>query len=327
MNRIAIIVEHMDGKMKPSTFELFTAAKALQTPQKTECMVVVLGENVEQIALEASAQSGFETIAINVPGLVSYNSETYLKVLGKLFKEFPFQFCLCTHSTQSLDFAPALAVQTNSSCITAVEQFGEASGKPTFKRSVLGGKLITEIISQKPSAVITIQPGSFKFVPSKDNSVPVVKVREEFNQNPKIQNLGVLPSESDSSALTDAKVIIAAGRGVGDEENIALIAQLAALFGRSAVAGSRPLCDLSWLEYKQQVGITGATVSPDLYLACGISGTSQHVTAMKGSGMIIAINSDPHAAFFNTSDICIIEDLVSFIPVFIEEYQKQKKEG
>jgi electron transfer flavoprotein alpha subunit len=121
------------------------------------------------------------------------------------------------------------------------------------------------------------------------------------------------------STLKDAEVIVSAGRGVGKKENIALIKELAALFPRSAVGASRQACDLGWLEYKHQVGTTGQTVAPKLYIACGISGAIQHVSGMKKAQNIIAINNDPHAAIFHVAHICIVEDLVSFIPLLIEE--------
>ncbi|MCJ7809019.1 MAG: electron transfer flavoprotein subunit alpha/FixB family protein, partial [Desulfobulbaceae bacterium] len=117
-----------------------------------------------------------------------------------------------------------------------------------------------------------------------------------------------------------------AGWGVGEKENMALIKQLSALFPRSAVAGSRPVCDMGWLEYKRQVGLTGATVSPKLYIACGISGAMPHQVGMQGAGFIVAISTDPRAPIFNLSDVCIQEDLKRFIPALVEEFQKRKRQ-
>ena len=126
------------------------------------------------------------------------------------------------------------------------------------------------------------------------------------------------------SAITEAKVIVAAGRGIGEAEKLGIIEQLAKVFPRSAVAGSRIVCDMGWLEYKCQVGVTGATVTPELYIACGISGAVQHVSGMRSSGFIVAINTDPAAAIFQTADICVVEDLTTFIPILIEMYEKLK---
>ena len=129
------------------------------------------------------------------------------------------------------------------------------------------------------------------------------------------------------TGITEAGVIVSAGQGLGDKENVALLYQLAALFTKSAVAGSRIICDLGWLEYRCQVGVSGATVSPQLYIACGISGSVQHVMGMRNSEYIVAINTDPTAAIFQTADICIVENLITFIPTFIEVYETAKSEG
>ncbi len=129
------------------------------------------------------------------------------------------------------------------------------------------------------------------------------------------------------TGITEAGVIVSAGQGLGDKENVDLMYQLAALFTKSAVAGSRIVCDLGWLEYRCQVGVTGATVSPRLYIACGISGAVQHLVGMRNSEYIVAINKDPAAAIFQIADICIVEDLTTFIPAFIEAYEKTKSEG
>jgi len=129
------------------------------------------------------------------------------------------------------------------------------------------------------------------------------------------------------TGITEAGVIVSAGQGLGDKKNLDLIYQLAALFAKSAVAGSRIVCDLGWLEYRCQVGVTGATVSPQLYIACGISGAVQHVMGMRNSEYIVAINKDPAAAIFQVADICIVEDLTTFIPALIEVYEKTKSDG
>ncbi|MBW2616973.1 MAG: electron transfer flavoprotein subunit alpha/FixB family protein, partial [Deltaproteobacteria bacterium] len=126
------------------------------------------------------------------------------------------------------------------------------------------------------------------------------------------------------SALTEADVIVSAGKGIGRKENLEIIERLAALFPKSAVAGSRSVCDSKWLDRNRQVGYTGATVSPKLYIAAGISGATQHIAGMRSSGFIVAINSDPNAAIFNVSDVCVVEDLTTFVPVFIDSHEKGK---
>jgi electron transfer flavoprotein alpha subunit len=141
------------------------------------------------------------------------------------------------------------------------------------------------------------------------------------------QLLEVTPAVETEAALREAEVIVAAGRGIGSEETLDQIHRLAACFARSAVAGSRPLCDLGWLKYNRQVGQTGSTVRPKLYLACGISGAYQHIAGMKDSGFIVSINRDPQAAIGQWSDLRIEEDLKTFLPLLIEAVLKYRESG
>ena len=134
--------------------------------------------------------------------------------------------------------------------------------------------------------------------------------------------MGIRQSDTDIAGIDEANVIVAAGSGIGEEENLDIIHRLAALFPKSAVAGSRIVCDMGWLGYQRQVGVTGTTVSPQLYIACGISGAVQHVMGMQSSEFIVAINKDPSAAIFQTADVCIVEDLTVFIPEFIRVYHE-----
>jgi electron transfer flavoprotein alpha subunit len=136
------------------------------------------------------------------------------------------------------------------------------------------------------------------------------------------KTLGIEESIHRDSALKDAEVIVAAGRGVGKKENISLIERLAAVFPGSAVGASRSACDLGWLEHKHQIGTTGQTVSPKLYIACGVSGAFQHVSGMRGAQTVVAINTDIHASIFQVAHYGIVEDLTTFIPILLEELSK-----
>jgi electron transfer flavoprotein alpha subunit len=128
----------------------------------------------------------------------------------------------------------------------------------------------------------------------------------------------MIPAEERDLDLSIADVIVSAGRGIGNEENLALIRQLAGLFSKSAIGCSRTVCDRGWLGYQHQIGLTGKTVSPKLYIACGISGAIQHVTGMSGSKYVVAVNKDPGAAIFQVADVGIVEDLTIFIPLVID---------
>ncbi len=326
MECCCILVEHAQDKIKPVSYELVTAARKLATLKSIHTTAIIMGAGVNSLAEEFSASTGLETIALQVPQLQGSHTEIAKAALLELFSESAPHYLIACHSTRTLDLAPALAVRLRAGCITAVEDFTWMNERLTFKRSICGGKLVTHMMCHSETVILTIQPGSFKKLEPVAKADPKV-VKKEYDINPKrLTYLSTRESGADVSALKEAKTIVAAGRGIEDEENLKMIRDFAALFERSAVAGSRPLCDIGWLEYNQQVGITGATVNPDLYIACGISGTYQHTIGMKGAGYIIAINKDTNSPFFNMADLCIVEDVTTFIPLVLEEYRNLKRE-
>jgi electron transfer flavoprotein alpha subunit len=213
-------------------------------------------------------------------------------------------------------------VNTRAACIAAVEGIAPRGDTLSFRRSVFNGKVVSNIAPETDSTVLTILPGMVKAA-GFDNAAPGKIDVQDISITPqRIQNKALVRSRTDSQTVSDANIVISAGRGIGKKENLDLIYQLAERFSKSAVGGSRPICDLGWLGYPQQIGITGLTVSPGLYLACGISGAIQHLSGIRGADFIVAVNTDPKAAIFNMSDVCIVEDLMSFIPILIEELEK-----
>ncbi len=321
--KLVIVAEHAEGKLKAVTHELVTFARKLQLRVPVGIMMVVLGHDTAGPAYEAAETTGLDVTAIKAPGLESYNCETYKTILGNLLEELNPVYVCIAHTTQGADFAPALAVRLNAACITAVERLYWEDTKVLFIRAIAGGKLEAQVLSTADVTILTVQPGMFKA--STPSPAPGgVRLRTISFSPAKIRNLATRPGMAGDSALSDAKVIVSAGRGIGKKENLEVIYELARVLPRSAVAGSRPVCDIGWLEYKQQVGQTGATVAPNLYIACGISGAMQHVVGMRGSGFIVAINSDPTAAIFNIADVCVVEDLGTFMPSLLQELARRR---
>ena len=322
MDDILLLIEHDNDNIKPISYELVAAARELQNDTSATIRALVPGADAEGVAHRFARDTGIDTIVLENPYLETHHAEVATAVLNEFLSEASFRFLMAGHTSQMLDILPALAVERKADCVTAVERISiNAEGQPTFQRSICGGKLVTEIISGSDQTLLTIQPGGFQFKKQDKGNKPSGLRHAVSFEAVAIHHLETLPAQSDDSALREARVIVAAGRGIEDEANLEWIRKLSRLFTRSAVAGSRPLCDLGWLEYNQQVGITGATVSPDLYLACGISGTSQHIYGMKGSGFVVAINKDPRSAMFNHADICIVEDLTTFLPLLLEVYE------
>lgn len=320
--RIVVIAEHFNGKLVPVTFELLACALEIQRFRKVPISVVVLGDRVEDTAHEIAGASGLEVIAIKDPDLITYNGESYKNILGELLPELS-PVCICiAHTGQGWDFAPGLAVRIGAACITGVERLFEEDGRMCFTRPIFSGKLVADLRVSSDPTIITVQPGSFK-APSFEAGTPGPVILRTMSSQPRqSRSLGIKRAKEESSVVTEADVIVSAGKGIGRKENLEIIERLAALFPKSAVAGSRTVCDSKWLDRNRQVGLTGASVNPRLYIAAGISGATQHIAGMRSSGFIVAINTDPNAAIFNVSDVCVVEDLTAFIPAFIEAYEK-----
>jgi electron transfer flavoprotein alpha subunit len=352
--KIAIIASHDGEKIKSSTFELFAFAKKLgkhitadnsfsgnfsiRFSIKFSIRFIIIGENTKALAENLSSQTGCSVIAADVENTGNYHGEIHKKTLTCLLNKYPHDYVLAPHSTSGMDYAPALSIALRAShtaappiggsCITGVEDIKTEEGKTYFVRAMLNGKIHADFLSPDVSAssplIITVQPGAFKPVqPDEKSSFEVTMEKLDFPED-KMKYKGKLPSPSMGSNLAKAEVIISGGRGIEEEENYKFIEMLAGIFPRAATGASRPICDYGWVPYTKQVGATGTIVSPGLYVACGISGSTQHIEGIRDSRLIVVINKDPDAPIFKVADICIIEDLVTFIPVLVEEFNKRK---
>ena len=308
---IALIAEHCDGALSPTFFELVTFANKLKDAIKAKPIILVLGHEIAEAANQASRSTDLDVVAITVPGLVSYNPETCKTVLGAVLEELKPAHICAVHTPNGSDLAPSLSVKLSAACITSVEEVRIESGRVKFLRSVLGGKAQAIFSSNTDITVVTIQPGCFKRADVCAYSGNVKFIHMEYSPK-RIQNLGVRPGPGCDALLSEAKVIISAGRGVRQKENLDTLFELAGMFARSAVGCTRPLSDSGQLSSRRQVGLSGAIVSPDLYIACGISGAQQHIVGMQGSGFVVGINTDSNAPIFNHSDICVVADIDEF---------------
>lgn len=320
--QILIIAELDENRLKPVTFELAVLAKQMESNPEN-ILLVIAGTEPENAARETAEQTGLDVLCVTVTGTEFITSDIRKDIASSAAERFKPAFILCPHTSEGTDFAPGLAVRLSAACISAVNGItaGE-DGSFLFSRSICGGQFNAFVKPGTKPAVIMVQPGLF---PAADaQAEPGQVISETYAaKTGHIRMTGIEKSRESSSELGQAKVIVSAGRGIGNRENLDAIRRFAALFPGSAVGGSRPLIDMGWLEYRYQVGITGTVVSPPVYIACGISGSTQHIAGMRTSGYVIAINSDPHAAIFNVSDLCIVDDIIGFIEAF-EDFEKEE---
>lgn len=323
-NSIIVIAEHFQGAVRSVTVEL--TGQALNLAEGTDRLVrvVVLGSDVRSMADEIARTTGVDVIGLESPKLAAYIAEGYLTALAEILPDLNPDLIMCGHTTQGLDFAPALAVRLGVFCITGVEAISRQGQGFCFTRAAQHGKVMTDLDTNGRPAVITVQPGAFAVPdrPGEPVSPGSVEVRQLQIDLERTRPLGVYRAQDSDAALGQADVIVAAGRGAA--EHLELAKKLAEKLTKATIAGSRPVCDAGLLPYKRQVGLTGATVAPKLYIALGISGARQHTVGMSGSGFVVAVSTDPNAAIFNLADVVVVEDVAVFVPALIEVLEKYK---
>lgn len=318
MREIVVIAEYLDNKTAPITDELISCALQISA--------IV---NKEFKGFESKVSERIKVL--HVKGINPLESENYKPCLADLLNKMNPSFVLMGHTAQGVDVAPGLSVRLGYDCITGVngiilpdENYEE---NILFSRSVFKGKLnaIVQLKNPDTAIILTIQPGSFPLKEGfkKECEIKEISLESAGRTSNQIEYKGIIETHTTKSKLDQAKIIVSAGRGIKDKENLEHIEKMALCFTGSAIAGSRPLIDMGWLPYSQQVGITGAAVAPELYIAVGISGSSQHIAGMKDSKLIVSINKDPNAAIFNFSDICIVEESINFVEAFTKIADKK----
>ena len=318
MGPILIIAELEGGSIRAASYEAVEAGRVLSRMGNADLLILAPGNNVRGAAEELAAGTGINVMALENEDAEAYSAGLWKSMLAEAIAPLGPRFVIVPHTARGYDFAPGLAVRLGAACITAVEALRGDEGRITLTRSAFGGKMLMDISPPEGMLVLTVQPGAFAAGEAENTSPGNVSTKRTGSIDSRYRPLGIRAVGGETASLNEAEVVVAAGRGVGKKENMGLITDLASLFTRSAVAGSRAACDAGWLEYSRQVGVTGKTVAPRLYIACGISGTAQHIAGMKNSQTIVAINTDPGAPIFNVAHIGVVEDLTGFIPLLVE---------
>ncbi len=274
------------------------------------------------LAEKISSATGTDVLALKIPNLAAYTSEAYKNCLSPLIRELAPSHILVAHTSQGRDFAPGLAVRLKAASISGVNKIQSDGEGLLYSRPVLNNTR-NMVIRSEPGfpLVLTIMPGIF---PSqargvKDPGSIMLKEISGGGQPVRMDHQKILKHESNHQKLKQAQTIVAAGRGVGERSNLESVLGFAKTFSASALGASRPLVDMGWIGYDHQVGITGASVAPRLYIACGISGSSQHLAGMKESDWVVSINKNPEAPICSHSDLCITADVMDFIQAFMED--------
>jgi electron transfer flavoprotein alpha subunit len=312
---IVVVAEQKDSVLNRASWEAVAAAQQMGAP----VTVVIPGSAVSAPAAEIAAADVHEVVALEHDALAAYTSDGYVQAIAALVAAEPPSHLVFAHTYQTRDFAPRLAARLDRSMVpdcTGVK----TTGGLTFVRPMFQGKVNADVVLEGPGPhLVTFQIGAFRADAVRKGAAPATVRRVAAAVDAAaIRQAPEAPFREAKQAvdLSQAERIVSVGRGIKGEEHIALAKQLAEALG-AEIAASRPICDAGWLPMERQVGSSGQTVAPKLYLALGISGAIQHVVGMKGARTIVAVNKDPEAPIFEIADYGIAGDLFEVVPAMI----------
>lgn len=320
MPSILVLAEHRQGILRDITKEMITVANTLS--QGEEVTVLLLGQQVEEMA-EEIVSYGVQVILVQDPLLWNYNGALYQYVLGTVIDDLQPHLVFIGHTAQGIDFSPCLAVEKDLPFLSDVIHLAYDEKGLEATREIYAGKVQAVFrVKERKTTMITIREGHFPLPsprPSGRMEVlhlsPLQEVEERIFE-------GFVEDEKGDVDITQSELLISIGRGLKEVNNLPLIEDLAEIL-KGQVSGSRPAIDLGWLSRDRQVGTSGKSVQPLIYLAFGISGSFQHVAGLKGADKIIAINTDEDAPIFNVADYGIVADLQKFVPVLLEKIRER----
>ncbi|WP_110114845.1 electron transfer flavoprotein subunit alpha/FixB family protein [Bacillus sp. CGMCC 1.16541] len=319
--KVLVVGEVRDGALRNVSFEAIAAAKTIS--EGGEVVAAILGESVQSLAEELIYYGANRVVAVENEKLAAYTPDGYSQALLTVTQEEKPEALVIGHTALGKDLSPKLAAKLDKGLISDVTALEVAGGNLVFTRPIYSGKAFEKKIMTDDFVFITIRPNNITPL-DKD----ITRTGDVSSLSVDVKDLRtvvkeVLRKATQGVDLSEAKVVIAGGRGVKSVEGFKPLQELADVLG-GAVGASRGACDADYCDYSLQIGQTGKVVTPDLYIACGISGAIQHLAGMSNSKVIVAINKDPEANIFKVADYGIVGDLFEVVPLLTEELKKLK---
>jgi electron transfer flavoprotein alpha subunit len=326
--KILVITEQRQSKWNNASFETLVAAQQVAATSSGTISAVVIGKGVASLAAELATKNIAEVLLVEHDLLDSYTPDGYCAVLKQVIESAKPDLILFPHTYQVRDFAPKLAAMLGKGMIGDCIGFRSEAGKLIFVRQMFQGKTAADVTFTGAAPwFVSFQSGAFRtdqLTAHPSGNAPVNSASVTLNAaDIRTKPLELFKEAKSAVDLTQAPLIVSIGRGIKAPENIAQAEALAKAMG-AELAASRPICDEGWLPMERQIGSSGQTVAPKLYLALGISGAIQHVVGMKGARTIVAINKDANAPIFEIADYGIVADIFEIMPALTEELQKAK---
>lgn len=319
--KVLVLGEAREGALRNVSYEAIAAAK--QISSGGEVVSVLLGDSVKELAAELGKYGADRVITVEHPHLKQYTSDGYGQALMAVIEQEKPEAIVFGHTALGKDLSPKIASKLQVglvSDVTAIEGEGDAA---LFIRPIYSGKAFEKVKVKDGIEFITIRPNNIAPLAKDESKSADVSALSVDITNLRTIIKEVVRKSSEGVDLSEAKVVIAGGRGVKSEEGFVPLKELADVLG-GAVGASRGACDADYCDYSLQIGQTGKVVTPDLYIAAGISGAIQHLAGMSNSKIIVAINKDPEANIFKVADYGIVGDLFEVIPMLTEEFKKLK---
>src|SRR5467141_5310154 len=326
--KILVIAEQRQGKWNKASFETLAAAQQIAKDTSSAVSALVIGKGVAAFANELAGKNVAEVLLVEHNLLEAYTPDGYCVALSQVIGAAKPDLVLFPHTYQVRDFAPKLAAMLGKGMIGDCVGYRNEGGKLVFVRQMFQGKTAADVTFQGAAPwFASFQSGAFRadlVAPHASGKASVSKPSVELKpEQIRTKPLELFREAKQAVDLTQAPIIVAIGRGIKAPENIPIAEKLAKLLG-GELAASRPICDEGWLPMERQIGSSGQTVAPKLYLALGISGAIQHVVGMKGSRTIVAVNKDQNAPIFEVADYGVVGDIFEIMPALTEALEKAK---
>ena len=321
MGEILVVVEHRKGEIREITREMLFKARELCSGAYHELVAVVLVGDEAGSMVQEVAKMADKVLVFQGPWFENFDSHVYGEVLTSLVRERKPFLTLIGHTSWGMDIAPALAVQSGYPLATDCVNILLEDGRPFAIRQIYSGKLFSRVSFRESAGyVFTVRPGAFLVPEGELQREGQIEMHEPYPHMAKTgkEFLEFVDTGAGDVDITQAELLVSVGRGVGEEENIARIRELADVMG-GTLSCSRPVVDKNWLPKYHQVGTSGKSVKPKVYFALGISGAFQHVAGIAGAGTVIAVNKDKKAPIFRVADYGVVDDLFNVVSALKEK--------
>lgn len=321
---IYVLLDHRDGQIRTTALETLAVAQSMAEQGQWSLHAIIVGNQIRTLAEQVAAIKMDSVLIVEDPKLAEYDADLHCEALSQLLNNGP-RILLMAHIYQNIDLAPKLAAATNKALVTECIGYRHEGEDFIFVRQMFRNKLNADVrINSGHPWIVTMQAGAGSVDDLREGVGEIAQCPVDLSAaKPRRKTLETIEAVKGEVDLTKAEVIVAVGRGIKKAENLKIIEELAEVLG-AEIAASRPVVDNEWLGRDRQIGSSGQTVTPRLYMACGISGAIQHIVGMKSSDCIVAINTDPNAPIFNIATYGVVGDLFEIVPALTRKLREEQ---